>query len=264
MNFLFFQASIMSPFQKRVQLMLANVMDASLANTIKGHAPLRASQTLRSALRMRGKSVGSITYFYSAKNDQDVVFSSDLEFAHGLLLEADETVKSYDVDPDRVIAFIEGKGYLGSKPDAIVKLWSGRTRYVEVKYLEDQRRKRAVLQAEIQKRVADSVNADWCWFSEKDVQAKNRLLHDWLHIAPVLAQSRVEVKSRWEHLMKWVLEASREATTLGNLKRCTHDPWELVFSTTVLLVQLGKLRSDLEMRPLSAETMIAPRDVIYA
>lgn len=244
--------------------MQANIMDASQANTIKGHAPLRASKTLRSALRKRGKSVGSITYFYSAKNDRDIVFSSDLEFAHGVLLEADETVKNYDVDPDRVIAFIEGTGYLGSKPDAIVKLWSGRTRYVEVKYLEDQRRERAVLQAEIQKRAADSVNADWCWFSENDVKAKNRLLHDWLHIAPVLAQSRVEVKSRWEYLMKWVLEASHEETTLGNLKRCTKDPWELVFSTTLLLVQRGKLRSDLEMRPLSAETVIASRGVLYA
>lgn len=239
-------------------------MDASQANIIKGHAPLRASRTLRSALRMRGKSVGSITYFYSAKNDRDIVFSSDLEFAHGVLLEADETVKSYDVDPDRVVAWIEGKGYLGSKPDAIVKLWSGRTRYVEVKYLEDQRHKRAALQAEIQKRAADSVNADWCWFSENGVYDKNRLLHDWLQIAPVLAQSRVEVKSRWEYLMKWVLEASIEETTLGNLKRCAKDPWELVFSTTFLLVQRGKLRSDLEMRPLSADTVIAPRDDFYA
>lgn len=239
-------------------------MDAHQANTIKGHAPLRASNALRSALRKRGKSVGTITYFYSAKNDRDVVFSSDLEFAHGVLLEADETVKSYDVDPDRVIAFVEGAGYLGSKPDAIVKLWSGQTCYVEVKYLDEQGQGRAVLQAEIQKRAADSVNAGWRWFSEKDVHAKDRLLHDWLHIAPVLAQSRIEVKARWEYLGKWMLEATRAGTTLGDLQKCAEDPWELVFSATFRLVQLGKLRSDLEMRPLSAATVIAPRDVRYA
>lgn len=239
-------------------------MDASQANTIKGRTPLRASKTLRSALRRRGKSVGSITYFYSSKNDKDVVFSSDLEFVHGVLLEADETVKSYDIDPNRVFAYLEGKGFLGSKPDAIVKLWSGQTRYVEVKYLEDQAGDRAVIQAEVQRRAAHSVSAEWSWFSEKDAMAKNRLLHDWLQIAPVLAQTRLEVKARWDYLMKWVLSATEEETSLGELRRYSKEPWELIFSTTLLLVQRGKLCSDLELNPLSERTVITRRGVNYA
>jgi hypothetical protein len=233
-------------------------MDACKANIVKGRAPLRASSALRSALKKRGKSVGSITYFYSSKNERDIVFSTELEFAHGLLLEADETVKNYDVDPDRVIAFVEGEGYLGSKPDAIVKLWSGRTRYVEVKYLNDQGHGRSVLQAETQKRAAEAVSADWRWFSEKDVNAKERVLHDWLQIAPVLDQTRDVVKASWAYLGKWVLHACRTETTLGQLEQMTQDPWELIFATTFRLVQLGKLRSDLETRPLSADTVIAP------
>jgi hypothetical protein len=239
-------------------------MDVGQANTIKGNAPLRASSTLRSALKKRGKSVGTISYFYSSKNDRDIVFSTDLEFVHGVLLEADETVKDYDVDPDRVISFVEGEGFLGSKPDAIVNLWSGRTRYVEVKYLKDQGHGRSVLQAETQKRAAAVVHADWCWFSEKDADAKDRLLHDWLHIAPVIAQTRFEVKARWKHLGHWVLQASREETTLQELKKTSQDPWELVFPTIFRLVQLGLLRSDLETRPLSSATIIAPRQVHHA
>ena len=239
-------------------------MDARQANAIKSRTPLSASRALRSALAKRGKSVGTITYFYSAKNDRDIVVSSDLEFAHVLLLEATESVKAYDTDADRVIAFIEREGYLGSKPDAIVALWSGRTRFVEVKYLADKNRERALLQAEVQKRAAEAVGAEWSWFSEDEVHANERLLHDWLHIAPVLSQSRIEVKARWKYLADWVLEATREKTTLDKLRIRAEDPWELVFSATFRLVQAARLCTDLDSRPLSPNTVLMRRTSQHA
>lgn len=235
-------------------------MDARQANVIKSRAPLRPSRALRSALARRGRGVGTITYFFSAKNDRDIVLPSDLELAHALLLEADETVKAYDTNPDRVIAFIEREGYLGSKPDAVVTLWSGRSRYVEVKYLADQGREHAQLQAEIQRRAADAAGAEWSWFSDEHARARERLLHDWLHIAPVLAQTRLDVKARWEYLAGWVLAATCEPTTLGQLQRRAEDPWELVFTTIFRLVQMGRLRTDLESKPMSPATVVAPRE----
>jgi hypothetical protein len=236
-------------------------MDAQRANLIKGRNPLRASNALRSALAKRAKSPGTITYFFSSKNNQDILLSTDLEFAHALLCEADENVKSYESDTDRVIAFVENEGYIGSKPDAIVKFWSGQVEYRKVMYLGGQGQEHALLQAEVQKRAAETVGAGWAWFSEKDVVANERLFHDWLHIAPVLAQSRIDVKARWEFLAKWVLEESREGTNLGNLHRRAQDPWELVFSATFRLIQLGRLSSDLQTKPLSSLTAITPRVV---
>lgn len=239
-------------------------MDANHANIIKGRSPLRPSKALRSALAKRGKACGTITYFFSSKNDRDILLASDLEFAHALLCEADESVKSYETDAEPVFAFVENEGYCGSKPDAIVKFWSGSSQYREVKYLGDQGNEHALLQAEIQRRAAETVGASWTWFSEKDANTHARLLHDWLHIAPVLIQSRIDVKARWEYLARWVIEAAREGVTLGDLRNRSQDPWELVFSTIFRLVQLGMLASDLQVKPLSPATLITPREAHHA
>ena len=68
-------------------------MDASKANSIKAKRGLSPSRALRKAMRDRGAKVGSITYFYSGKNDIDIVFPNEILYASGLLLEADERVR---------------------------------------------------------------------------------------------------------------------------------------------------------------------------
>ena len=85
------------------------------------------------------------------------------------------------------------------------------------------------------------------------------MLHDWLHIIPVLGQCRIDVKSRWDYLADWVLSATRKATTLYELRRRAEDPWELIFATTFRLVQMGRLHTDLEGKPLSPDTLVALR-----
>lgn len=92
-------------------------MDADRINVITGRAPLRASSAVRSALAQRGKGVGSISYFYSPKNERDFVVSSDLEFYHFLHLEGSDEVQSYDLDPDRVSVYLVGRGYVETLVD---------------------------------------------------------------------------------------------------------------------------------------------------
>lgn len=239
-------------------------MDAHRANQIKGRTPLRPSTALRQAFAKRGKGRGSITYFFSAKNDKDIVVASDLAFAHVLLCEADGSVKGYEADADRVAAFVEKEGYLGEKPDVIVHFWSGRTQYREVGYLRGKGHERLLLHSEIQRRAAEAVGAEWRWFNEDDVRTQERLLHDWLHIAAVLYQSHLDVSANWEYLARWVLDACRKNSTLGELRRSTQDPWELVFPTIFRLVQLGRLGCDLELKPLSPATMITSRGAHHA
>lgn len=235
-------------------------MDSNKANRIKNQKPFKPSQALRSALKMRGRGVGTITYFYSAKNERDIVVPSDLQCALALSLEADESIKSWDSDPERIIALVEGEGHIGSKPDAIANHWSGRVGYIEAKYLNDQGKEHSVFQAETQRRAAELVGAEWSCFSEDDVRAQERLLHDWLQIAPVLSHTRYAVKARWEWLVNFVSKAARKGTTLGELRRRSEDPWELVFSASFRLVQLGFLRTDLVKQPLSPATVLEYRE----
>lgn len=237
-------------------------MDAEKALRAKNRDPLRGSKALRKAIRKRGKAPGSIGFFYSAKNEIDVVATSDLELARGLLLEADESVRSWDSDPDRVMALVENEGYIGTKPDVIITYWSGAVHYQEVKYTDQQGEVRAVMQAETQQRAAELVGATWSWFSEKDVEAKLRLLHDWILIAPILHETTDAVKSRWEWLRKLVSSTISSPTTLGALReRAADAPWALVFSATFRLVHKGYLRTNLADQPLSPDTVIARRSV---
>lgn len=232
-------------------------MDASTAKAIKGRAPLRASQQLRAALKKRGKGVGSITYFHSAKNDRDIVLSSDLEFAHALFLEADETVRSYDVDPDRVSAYVKGRGYVGSRPDTLITRHTGRLCMVEVKYEQDKTIERVLIQADVQARAAAQLDADWAWFTDKDARHYERLINDWLHISPVLHQTRWDVAAIWEQLSHEVVDqVCCGPLTLAALRDRHKDSWSLVFSTAWRLVQRGLLASDLLNRPLGPGTTL--------
>ena len=161
-------------------------MDASTAKRIKGRAPLRASSTLRKALKERGKGVGSIAFLYSAKNDKDIVLPTDIEFVHALALEADESVRSYDVDPDRVVAYVAGRGYRGSKPDAVVTHHSGRQCLVEVKYESDKSTERALIQADVQAKAAQAIGADWKWFSLEPKRLETVLISTFTRMAVIL------------------------------------------------------------------------------
>lgn len=232
-------------------------MDASAVKMIKGKSPLKASQKLREALQQRGHTPGSITFFYSAKNDRDIVVPSDIQFTHVLDLESDETVRAYDIDPARVYGHIQGQGYKGSKPDAHVTKHSGRTCLVEVKYRVEINTPRAVIQADIQKQAAAAIGADWTWYTDDDVTRHARVINDWLHIAPVLYQMRWDLASVWEPLTTDIIEQVRdEPATLGALESRHREQWALAFSAIWRLVQRGVLASDLALQPLSPATTL--------
>ena len=91
-------------------------MDISIANVIKGRAPLRASQSLRAAMRMRGKGPGTLNFFHSPKTSRDFVLPSDLEYMHALTLEADEDVATYDLDPTESLRWLMAKVMSGQNP----------------------------------------------------------------------------------------------------------------------------------------------------
>lgn len=232
-------------------------MDASAANTIKGRAPLRASGTLRSALKKRGKSPGTLSYFYSAKNDRDIVLPTDLELCSALDLEADERVRSYDTDAARIVALVEGRGIGGSRPDVVVTGHDGSLRLREVTYSTERRASHALGlgQKAAQADAAAAAVITCEWFTEEDVHDRERLVHDWLHIAPVLHETSWRLAACWASLTRDVLSAvGCGPCSLGSLRQANLESWPLVFSAAWRLTQLGVLRSDLAAKPLSAGT----------
>jgi hypothetical protein len=229
-------------------------MDASVANAIKGRAPLRASGTLRSALKKRGKSTGTLSYFYSAKNDRDIVLATDLELCSALDLEADENVRSFDTDAARIAAVMEGYG-AGRPPDVLVVRRDGSMCLRHVGYRTAQRASRAQERQQVRAAVACEPEIAREWFTEETVRHRDRLIHDWLLIAPVLHETHWRLAACWPDLMRDVLGAVASGPcTLGALRQSNLESWALVFSAAWRLTQLGELRSNLAQLPLSADT----------
>lgn len=239
-------------------------MDASQANAIKSRAPFRPSRALRSALRERGKSVGSITYFYSSKNSKDILFSTELEFACGVLLEADEGVKSYEVDAGLITRQLEELGYVGEMPDAVVARWGSRRQFLEIRRSKSAQPISARSSREQRRVAADAVGADWDTFDDSCMEAKARIFHDWIHVAAVLDQTRLEVEARWDFLSKKLCLACSRPTTLGGLQSLGLESWDVVFAAVFRLVQQAVLSTDLDISPLSPATKIRLRGALHA
>lgn len=232
-------------------------MDADRVNVIKGRAPLRASGAVRSALAQRGHGVGSISYVYSPKNDRDFVLPSDIELFHFLHLEGSSEVKSYDLDPERVTSYVAGRGYVESKPDAFVQLFSGGQRIVEVKYQVDLDNDiRAGVQVAVQKQAAERIGAEWQVYTDKMALAEERFLHDWLEIVVTLTQVSPYLNRPLEKRLLKLFDA-RGQLALGETMDLDIDDRALVFSTIFRLCQTGQLTEDLRVNRLSYRTKIS-------
>lgn len=230
-------------------------MDIPSQATRGNEFPLR----VRLKRTRRASHTGTISCLYSAKNDEDLVVATDVEFAHALSMEADERVASYEIEPGRVVAYTQEHEYSGSVPDAIKKSRTGEVTFIEVKYLESTTSAHAGLQADIQRAAAEKVGARWCWFTEHDAAEQERLIHDWLAISVVLKATRSELQSVWDSLSSDVMGAVQSGgeITLETIKTLGLDSWSLVFSTVFRLVALGRLHSDLAATPLSPQTRIS-------
>lgn len=235
-------------------------MDIAKIKMIKGRSPLRASSVIRLAIRKRGKSPGSLNFAFCPKIGKDVVFPSDLEFLHGLHLEADERIAAYESDPDRIIAHLGEEGFWGSKPDAITTAHNGQLCMVEVKYAKDLKTDlRAQLQVQAQSKAASAVGMDWRAYTDEDANAEQRLLNDWMHIIVVLGFCHGQLSKALTQRVRAAFEPRRRLT-LEAIRDMRLDDWHLVFATVFQLVQRGILTTDLHQLPLSRSTQVCLLD----
>lgn len=233
-------------------------VDASKANAIKSSKALTPSQALRREIRARGAKLGSISYLYSGKNDIDFVFPSEIMLACGLLLEADEGVSAYEIDPDRISERLHQVGYVGPKPQFIVWHWESPPMLLDVKRSPG----KSVEENRLQ--LARAIGCGYEQWDETFVHERERLFHDWQQISPVLAQTRHQVKAQYEYLTELLLEACAEPITLDELRKARLGPWELIFASVFFLAQKALITTDLHVRPLSPETRVRRRGTFHA
>lgn len=236
-----------------------------------GHLDKRASKA-RIGTRLRGAlaeayaargNLKSILYVqYSAKARVDVALSSDLEYRHFLLAEADVAVKRIDYTPAKRVVQIAGDGY-GTIVDAEVEYGDGRIEWREVKHSEDleaDATSRSNLQILIQQAAAAREKVSHAVYTEREINRHLTLISNWHRIAAQLAAARDCALDDYVYQITGFMRRHgrieyRHALALGK-------PGEECFFSAALLqqVQFGRIGSDLDCRPFSSRSAFFVED----
>lgn len=230
-------------------------MDALNAHLIQGRAPLRACAALRSTLSLSGRRSGNLSFVYGPKVKRDWVVASDLELFHFLSLEGNPNVESYDLDPQRIVSYLESQGYVGSKPDATVRFRNGHVQLVEVKYEDDLKNDiRAEFQIAAQRKAAGKLGASWSVYTDRAAVQQERWVQDWADI--VVAMSEIKYHSVYPYDDVLALVNREKKLDLDYISRHIRGEWLFAFCSVFKLVQEAKLFSNLADKPLSWGTNI--------
>jgi len=214
--------------------------------------------------------VGNYWEFYSLKLGKDVAFYSDLEYDHGILLEADPEVLSYCVQPIIVSAFVYGK-LRHSRLDAWVLWKDGREMFREVKHakdIEDSLTEGGELSAQL------AVQKDWSarnhepyhLITEEEIRAWPFRLQNWKYILHFLKVNR------------GIVPAAEHVSEVGRLvKEQPHRPFpiwylhdrvgrsrvsEIVLETIVYRkLHSGEFIANLNNGRLTHKTLISARSL---
>ncbi|SDM42597.1 TnsA endonuclease N-terminal domain-containing protein [Polaromonas sp. JS666] len=234
-------------------------MDASQILSARGRKPLRPASAVRAAAAKRGKHAGNICYVYGEKTQSNWTLVSDLELANFLDLESDSSVKTYNLNTDRVIAQLGSEGYQGSKPDALVTYFSGMEEMREVKYQKDiDTDLRAQHQAEVQREAARKCGFQWRHYTEADAKANYCRIMNWLRIGGALREAKSHHTEPLEKtICAWLKD--RPHVDLAQLNVAMGCEWRLSFVAIFRLFQRGRLDIDLSSGPLTWRTPLALR-----
>jgi len=166
-------------------------------------------------------------------------------------------VLTYDLDPDRVIQFLDNEGYAASRPDAIVRYASGHRELREVKHVDDVKRSaRALLQAQVQQAEAARLGYGWRHYTDADALAHRTRLINWIQIACALREARTFNSTALEREVVRIVNGAGSLSMVRLQEHMTLD-WRLVFVTIFRLYQHGRIRIDLELEPISWSTVVS-------
>jgi hypothetical protein len=206
------------------------------------------------AIRKRKKAVANIWFFDSPKNEKRQIISGDLAFMTFVLLEGDQSVRSYDPRPGPVSISYEGVtkevsagGYVYYK--------DGGTEWLDFQYrnnpkkLSDESRLLGPL-------AAKERGMQYQLRTKNDVRNKAVLFDNWLNLCAGISRCRSVLLFKE---LDFILDATNETqTTVGKLLEAGMDR-ACMFAAIGISLQRGSVCTDLERVLLGNDSVLKRR-----
>jgi hypothetical protein len=214
---------------------------------------------LLQAKETRGRGKTSLWQVYSGRLNRDLYPPSGLEFMHICALEGDENISNYVPWPKEDHVTSNGE-VLTTKFDAHVTLRSGRPQMREVSESDEESDPRKIAQHETQLLTLAGRELDYVRITRAMLQDQMILIRNWWDALPrlksahglVLEPYRKELMRRAEFEGRINFEALLQDTDpalAGNYQAAIFQ-----------CIQAGVLRSNLNSEPLSASSLVWPRN----
>lgn len=211
---------------------------------------------LAEAYASRGRLKAKLTYAYSPRMRRDVVFPSELEYWHFILLESDPSVLSVDYTPTKKIALV-GDDVHGTVLDAVVALKDGIIEWREVKYSDDDQT-RTVHQRQAQEEAAYQEGAIYRRFTEREIfSCGSTKLLNWMEIVAWLSAVRDRPTLEFDLAVSRLLKENGSAT-ISEIQALSDSRSSSACYVAAAFKKLqdGYCFSDLDMRPLTVNTVL--------
>lgn len=208
----------------------------------------------------RGRVPHNLWIRYSPRNRCDVILKSDAEDAHFCWVEGDESIATYELEPEPVSVVIDGRLHT-TQFDARVELRSGVIELREVKLSEANLDAREQVQLKTQSRVAEMLGFRYVRITRDTLDEHQRLIANWRCALAFLTACRSLVLDPKVEELVQRLRTARRPLSMEQLL-LDADPIEQPARIAALLqgVQSGRLRSDLDRNPLCASTVFTLRE----
>ena len=223
----------------------------------KRFGPGRSRLLQAKAARGRGKT--SLWQVYSGRLDSDLYPPSGLELMHICVLEGDENIANYVPQPEEIHVPFNGK-LLTTRFDAHVIPRSGRQQMREVSESDEELDVRKLAQRETQLLALEGSGFDYVRITRAILLEQITLIRNWWDALPRLKAARGLV------LEPYRMDIMRRAEFQGRINfeallQDTDPALGANYQAAIFqCIQSGLLRSDLDSKPLSASTIVWPRE----
>jgi hypothetical protein len=211
--------------------------------------------SLLAAQQTRGGKVYNIWKHYSSRNAKDVILKSDAEFDHFCWVEGDEEISSYQLEPEAVIVLVNNEP-ARTQFDALYLMRNGPPQLREVSDNDELLDGRKTLQREAQIEGARRIGYEYVRITRKTLEEHSVQIDNWRRALSDLSACRHLVL---QPLCNQVVDFVRQNSpcTFGRIIESTDITYGSNYAAAIFqCIQRGQLRSDLNQKPLCANSLV--------
>jgi hypothetical protein len=213
--------------------------------------------SLLSDQQSRGRKIFNIWKQHSGRNCKDVLLKGDAEFNHFCWVEGDEEIASYQLEPDPVIVLIDNQP-TRTQFDAQCVMRNGPPQLREISDNDQELDARKLVQREAQIEAARLIGYEYVRVTSKTLEEHQVLIDNWRRALRTLSQCRhLVLQPLCEEVMRIV--ARHAPCTLELMLGDTDIAYRTNYHAAIFqCLQRGQLRSDLNSKPLAANSLFWP------